>query len=194
MAIPILETERLILRAFGLGDAPEVQRLAGDKAIADGAINVPHPYEDGMAEEWISTHQAEFSSGHAVTFAIVLKDDGQLIGAIGLREITEDGRATLGYWVGKPYWNRGFCTEAATAVIDYAFAELGVVLIEASHLTNNPASGRVMQKLGMRYEGTQTRFVAKWNRTEGFEIYTLAKEDWPGPVSPPKIKGGQDTR
>ena len=81
---PTIETERLILRPFTLEDAPEVQRLAGDRDVATGMGNMPHPYEDGMAEEWILAQQDEFEKGEQVNFAITHRDDGFLIGSIGL--------------------------------------------------------------------------------------------------------------
>jgi len=80
---PTLETERLLLRPFEPSDAKDVQHLAGDRAIADTTLNIPHPYEDGMAEEWISTHQPKFEAGGLVNFAIVLRGTGELIGAMG---------------------------------------------------------------------------------------------------------------
>ena len=85
---PTLETERLILRPFRPEDAAEVQQLAGDRAVADTVLNIPHPYEDGMAEEWISRHQEMFDEDKGVTFAVTGKEDGRLMGAISLMGIT----------------------------------------------------------------------------------------------------------
>ena len=138
---PTIETERLILRPFELSDAKDVQRLAGDWAIADTTLNVPYPYEDGMAEQWISTHEQKFEAGELANFAIVFRAGGTLIGAIGLRIVQRFDRAELGYWIGKPYWNQGYCTEAGHAVLRYGFTELNLNRIHASHLKRNPASG-----------------------------------------------------
>ena len=80
----VLKSDRLMLRPFELVDASDVQRLAGNRTIADTTLNIPHPYEDGMAEEWISTHRPKFSSGEIAIFAICRISDSQLIGAIGL--------------------------------------------------------------------------------------------------------------
>ncbi len=147
---PELRTGRLVLRPFTLADAPTVQRLAGDRDIASNTLNVPHPYEDGMAKAWISTHQQQFQDGDLVNFAIVLQRDGALIGAISLMEINRQHENTeLGYWIGKPYWNNGYCTEAARAVVRYGFSVLGLHRIHSVHLGRNPASGRVMKKAGM---------------------------------------------
>ncbi len=110
--IPSLQTDRLILRPFSPKDAPVVQRLAGDSAVADTTLNIPHPYEDGMAEGWIGTHQAVFEASDGVTFAITEGVSGELVGAISLRTTNHFNRAEMGYWIGKPYWGNGYCTEA----------------------------------------------------------------------------------
>ena len=92
---PTLRTDRLVLRPFALSDASEVQRLAGDEAVASTTSNVPHPYEDGMAEAWIGTHQGRFEKGELVNFAITLAEDGLLVGAIGLIIRADNDRAAL---------------------------------------------------------------------------------------------------
>ena len=97
---PTLHTQRLILRAFTLADAPDVQRLAGAREIAAMTLTIPHPYQDGMAEEWIKTHPKAFNEGKDVNLAIVLRDTGLLCGAIGLGINQEHNHAELGYWIG----------------------------------------------------------------------------------------------
>ena len=114
---PTLETERLVLRPFEMGDAPRVQLLAGDRSVAATTKTIPHPYEDGMAEQWIGTHQDRFENGQEIVFAITRKDGGELIGAIGLTLNLTQENAEMGYWIGKPYWGRGYCTEAGRAVL-----------------------------------------------------------------------------
>ena len=161
---PTLETERLVLRPFEMSDAPHVQLLAGDRAVAATTKNIPHPYEDGMAEQWIGTHQVRFENGQEVVFAITRKGGGELIGAIGLTFNLAQENAEMGYWIGKPYWGCGYCTEAGHAVLRYAFAELRLHRVHAHHLSHNPASGRVMQKLGMRHEGRLREHVKKWDK------------------------------
>ena len=175
---PTLKTERLILRPFTLADAPDVQRLAGDRAIAETTLNIPHPYPAGGAEEWISTHQHAFDLGKGVHFAITRKADGGLVGAVSLMGMVRGHLAELGYWIGKPHWNQGFCTEAARAVVRYGFEELGLVRIHASFFKTNPASGRVMRKLGMRPEGCLRRHIKKWGRLDDLELYAVLKDEW----------------
>lgn len=175
---PTLETERLVLRPFSMADAAVVQRLAGDKEIASTTLNIPHPYEDGMAEAWIGAHQENFERGDSVTFALVRRTDKALVGVIGLNISQAHARAELGYWVGQPYWNKGYCTEAAQKVIHYGFETLGLVRIFARHLKRNPASGRVMQKVGMIYEGRLRKHVQKWEQFEDLDIYGILREDY----------------
>jgi RimJ/RimL family protein N-acetyltransferase len=175
---PTLHTGRLLLRPFDQSDAAEVQRLAGDWVIADTTLNIPHPYQDGMAEEWIATHQPKFEAGELVNFAIILRDTGDLIGAMGLVINARFQRAGLGYWIGKPHWGQGYCTEAGRAVVDYAFDELNLNRVHSCHLTRNPASGRVMQKLGMVHEGRARQHVKRWDVYEDLELYGILRCEW----------------
>src|SRR3974377_1595411 len=96
---PTLETARLLLRPFRHADARQVQRLAGDRAVADTTLNVPHPYEDGMAEKWISNQRDWCERRQQVVFAVTLRSDETLIGTVALRIHDEDQRAELGYWL-----------------------------------------------------------------------------------------------
>jgi len=175
---PILETERLLLRPLELSDAPDIRRLAGDRAIADTTLNIPHPYEDGMAEEWIAADQPKIQAGELANAAITLKGSGELIGVIGLTIVPRFERAELGYWIGRPFWGRGYGTEAALAMLDYGFTDLSLNRIHAAHLTRNPASGRIMQKIGMIHEGRAPQHAKRWDRFEDLEFYGILKEQW----------------
>ncbi len=176
MEQPILETARLILRPFALTDAPDVERLAGAPEVADTTLNLPHPYEISDAEQWISGQAARFASGSNVTYAITRREDGLLLGAISLMEISaRHRRAELGYWLGVPFWNQGYMTEAAAALIGYGFNQLNLHKITAAHFTRNPASGRVMQKIGMVHEGVQRQHVCKNGVFEDNALYGLLK-------------------
>lgn len=175
---PILHTARLTLRPFTLADAADVQRLVGAKEVASTIVNIPHPYEDGMAETWINTHPAQLADGTGITYAITLTETGELCGAISLRLKPEHQRAEMGYWIGVPYWGRGYCTEAARALRDLGFGALGLHRILAVHMTRNPASGRVMQKIGMRHEGTLREHALKWGVFETIECYAILRSEW----------------
>ncbi len=150
---PTLHTERLILRSFTPEDAADVQKLANDPDMASTTDEIEYPYEDGKAEEWIQWCQKCFANGERVNFAVTLRTDGTLIGKVSLLFLVHLARksAELGYWIGKSYWNCGYATEAAKAVVAYGFREHDVDLIYAYYFKRNPASGRVLEKIGMRY-------------------------------------------
>lgn len=175
---PTLHTARLLLRPFTRDDAPRVQLYAGAREIAEMTGHIPFPYPDGAAEEWIAAHAGEWRRGVAVTFAIVLREPRQLLGAIGLTMHPEHRRAELGYWLGIPFWNQGYMTEAARAVLRFAFDALELNRVYASHFVRNPASGRVMQKSGMTCEGTLRQHFLRWDRPEDLVYYGILKDEW----------------
>lgn len=181
MKQPTLQSRRLLLRPFSLDDASTVQELAGDYAIADTTLMIPHPYEDGMAEQWISEHSVKFEEGMLVAFAIVLRETSQLVGAVSLTVDKDQHKAELGYWVGKPFWNRGYATEAARLIVEYGFDQLQLNRISSRYLVRNPASGRVMQKIGMVHEGTLRQDTIKWGQYEDLHAYGLLRDDWVKP-------------
>ena len=175
---PALHSERLLLRTFTLDDAPSVRLLAGERDVASTTINIPHPYEEGMAEAWIGTHRPAFERGEAAVFAVIDRATGDLVGAVGLTLAAAHERAELGYWIGKPFWGRGYATEAAAAILAYAFDVLGLNRVHATHLTRNPASGRVMQKVGMTHEGRSREHFKKWGAFEDVERYGILRREY----------------
>lgn len=178
MEQPTLQTVRLLLRPFALSDTSAVQRLAGAVEVADTTLGVPHPYENGMAEQWIGSHPGQFDAGTIVTYAITSQEAGTLIGVVSLAVTSKHQRAEIAYWLGVPYWNRGYMTEAARALVSYGFTEMGLHKITASHFARNPASGRVMQKIGMIQEGLLRRHVRKGDGFEDLVVYGLLAEEW----------------
>src|SRR2546426_411287 len=170
---PVLRTSRLILRPFRPEDAPTVERLAGERAIADTTLNIPHPYPEGKASVWIATHALSWATGTLASFAITDGVAGTLLGAVGLKIVPEHNRGELGYWVAVSAWKQGYATEASAELLHLGFAVLGLHRIEAYHLTRNPASGRVLQKLGMRMEGIHRHAVRKWDRFEDLAVYAI---------------------
>lgn len=143
-----IETERLKLRALRISDAPRVARFCGDPEVGRMLAMTPLPYLDVAAEGWIMITRARAPLGRDFVFAIDLEGEG-LIGAIGAHYRDGDSYE-VGYWVGQPYWRRGFATEALAAFAAEARA-LGV--LQAGHFIDNPASGRVLEKAGFTYTG-----------------------------------------
>ncbi|HEX6991934.1 MAG TPA: GNAT family N-acetyltransferase [Gemmatimonadales bacterium] len=173
-----LDTARFLLRPFTLADADDVTRIVSDREVAATTLNIPHPYEPGMAAAWIATHADGLHRQSPVVFAVTRRDGDELVGAIGLSLEPEHHRAELGYWVARAAWGQGVCTEAAGAVLQYGFGVLGLERIFAHHFAGNPASGRVMQKLGMRHEGTLRGHIEKWGRREDVECYGILREEF----------------
>jgi RimJ/RimL family protein N-acetyltransferase len=174
---PVLETARLRLRPFTPSDAPEIRRLAGVREIADTTKRIPHPYGDGVAEAWIATHAELHETNRALTLAIERRDE-TLVGAIDLRLDEENGNAEIGYWIRVDAWGRGYATEAACAGIDHGFEVLGLHRIWAGHFERNPASGRVMEKLGFSPEGILRAHVRKWGKFENLVVRGILRPEW----------------
>lgn len=170
---PTLQTARLILRAIRVADAGAIQRLAGDRAVAATTLRIPHPYEDGMAEQWIATLEPAALDGTHLALAITRREEDKLIGAIGLTFHRANDSAELGYWIGRPYWDQGYATEAAQALVRHGFESLALNRIYAHHFIHNPASGRVLRKAGLRYEGRMIQAVKKWNEYVDIELYAV---------------------
>lgn len=177
MAIPTLETERLLLRAFALEDASRLKELAGAREVASTTLTIPHPYENGVAEAWIESQAEAWEKGKRLSLAVTAGQEG-LVGAMGLHVVLEHRRAELGYWIGVPYWGRGYATEAARAVMDYGFGALGLHRIVARHFPRNPASGRVLAKLGMVPEGRMREHVIRWDRFEDLDCWGILESEW----------------
>jgi len=173
-----------------LFDALDVRRLAADKDIASNTKNIEHPYEDGMAQKWIGSCLRQAKSNELVHFAITLANNTEFMGTVTLHmdfglgsTSTYPEEAELSYWVGKPYWNNGYATEAAKAVISHGFTAMPLNRIYAAHFTRNPASGHVLKKAGMIYEGSQLGPTVKWGTVERLELYGVSRDQFLGPVS-----------
>ncbi|MHC1769402.1 MAG: GNAT family N-acetyltransferase [Verrucomicrobiia bacterium] len=176
---PALKTERLILRPLTLEDAPVVQHLAGRREIADTTISIPHPYSAQQARDWISGHMEARAQLKGMVFGVELTRTNQLIGTIGLREIDQEHlKAEMGFWIGMDWWGNGYATEAARRLIRYGFQELGLNRIYAHHMVRNPASGRVLEKIGMQREGLLRQRVRKWGRFEDVFMLAILSQDW----------------
>ncbi|MDA3874701.1 MAG: GNAT family N-acetyltransferase [Kiritimatiellae bacterium] len=174
--IPTFHSEHIPLSPFVPGDASLVQRYAGDPEVARTTLNVPHPYPDGAAEKWIASHLLHFLEEKNVVFAI-RSHAGELYGAINLGLNMRDQLGEIGYWIGVPFWNRGFCTEAARMVVQYGFEDIGLNKIYARHLGGNVGSGRVMEKNGMKKEGVLRQQIMKNGESRDVIEYGILKTD-----------------
>lgn len=174
---PRLETNRLILRLFESSDAKMVQTLAGNEEIANTTLGIPHPYPDGAAEAWIERIRNAYQKGEIFSFAMVQKENGMLIGCVTLRVSKSENHADLAYWVGRPFWGQGYATEAAQRIVKFGFEGLCLHRILAAAMTKNPASYKIMHKIGMKSENNFPKQVLKSGVYEDLVHYGLAKSD-----------------
>ena len=195
---PVLETARLRLRPPRLADAEAIATLANDRRIAENTARIPHPYTLADAEAFINgVARSESEIAFAITLARDARDPekacpgldpgwepvfgqdhapnnrrGTLIGMCGLTR-HPGAQPEIGYWLGLPYWGRGYATEAARAVIDHAFEDLRLDLLTAGARVSNPASRRVLEKCGFQWTGvvlTRIRAIASAAPIDRFRL------------------------
>lgn len=187
---PQLKTERLILRKLVMADAPDVFAYASDPEVPQYMTWDAHrSIED--SEAFIRFTQERYEGGKAGEWGIVHQAAGKLIGTIGIVWCdSKNKRAEIGYVLAKPYWGQGFIPEAAAKILEFAFTDMGLNRVECCHFLPNEKSGRVMQKLGMKYEGiARQRILAKgcyWDAKQ----YSILKEDWSKRLSAADSKDG----
>jgi RimJ/RimL family protein N-acetyltransferase len=169
--LAVLETERLVLRAPCRDDAKALACLINDRRIAINTARIPYPYSMEDAEQFIA---AVNRRGGEAAFVITLEDE--LIGGCGVAR--SDSGPELGYWVGVPFWGRGFATEAARATIDYAFGDLGHKVLEAGARVSNPASRRVLEKCGFQWTGVRLARIRAINSAAPADRFRLDRRLW----------------
>lgn len=174
----VLNTTRLILRPLNRGDIPELLPLIGARAVAATTLRIPHPYAEQDALKFLEHSDSVWKSREGARFGIFLRDGLKLCGGIGLAVNLEHNHAELGYWIGVPFWGNGYCTEAARETLRFGFGNLQLHRIDAGHFANNPASGRILEKLGMKHEGTSRERVRKWGEYLDVEIYGLLAREY----------------
>lgn len=169
---PTIFTERLILRRFVREDAADAFLLYGDAEVNRFLPWFPHT-SVAETERYLDKMIAEYERPIGYCYAIATKEQNRVIGYVTVHDIErEDGSADLGYALRKEYWNRGIVTEACAAVID-RLRHNGFVFLTATHDVNNVGSGRVMQKLGMRYRYSYEEQWQPKNITVTFRLYQL---------------------
>jgi ribosomal-protein-alanine N-acetyltransferase len=173
-----LRTPRLLLRSFESVDVPAIVRLAGVNEIAATTLNIPHPYAENDARSFLAKANEDFRGGLSVSFAISILPGRELCGAVGLHIADTHRRAELGYWIGVPFWGKGFATEAASASVAFGFETLHLHRIYAHHFSGNIASKRVLEKIGMLREGRSRQHISKWDRYVDVENYGLLAEEF----------------
>lgn len=174
----VLKTDRLILRPFYRDDIPQLLPLIGVREVAATTLRIPHPYTEEDALKFLEYSAAVWQKQEGASFGVFLREGERVCGGIGLASNLEHNRAELGYWIGVPFWGNGYCTEAAREVLRFGFENLRLHRIDAVHFASNPASGRILRKLGMKHEGTTREHIRKWGEYLDVEIYGLLAREY----------------
>lgn len=170
-----LRTTRLVLRRVTPSDAPRMTALVSEWDVVRTTARIPHPYviEDAHA------HIARCSD----KFARAIELNGDFVGMIGF-DIRQDCDLEIGYWIGKPYWGHGYITESAHAMIEQAFDVEQANIIHAGYFTDNPASGRVLEKLGFEHTGQTTMNCTARDETVTAYRLALTRACWQARTTP----------
>lgn len=171
-----INTKRLILNPPDDKDAPAIVRILNNKIYAQNTLNIPFPYTAAHAKSWIHLAKEGLNNQRSYIFAIRFKDAQQLIGGIALEKDVRFNKAELGYWLAEDYWNNGYTTEAVKAVIAFGWKQLHLKRIFATHFDNNGASGKVLEKAGMKKEGLLTAHTQKNGSYQNHILYAVIRE------------------
>lgn len=179
-----IETKRLILRRFTVEDVAD----AYNNWFCDPEVAMYMRWNAhtsiSQTEESLKRYIAGYAEPDFYRWAIMLKNGSSVIGAIGFHVSSEyDSVADVAYSLGKKFWNQGFASEALKAVLNYALIGVGINRIEAFHSVDNPASGRVMQKAGMRFEGRARQKYRSHKAFEDSDMYAVLREDLINPAT-----------
>ncbi len=176
--MPPLETDRLVLRRLEMNDAQDIFDYGRDPEVARHVLW--EPYESvSECRGYIRTMQRRYRLGDPASWGVELKASGRVVGTIGYMWYQEEhGSAEVGYSLAREQWGRGLMTEALKAVIAHSFETLHLNRLEAQHELTNPASGRVMQKCGMTYEGTLRQRLRNKGRYVDVALYAILRSDY----------------
>ncbi|HTY44340.1 MAG TPA: GNAT family protein [Patescibacteria group bacterium] len=178
-----LKTKRLILREWKDGDQKQLTEGINNLNITKWLLVVPYPYTKKDADWYINHCIEKYKKDEKedYAFAIELKEEKKIIGGFSLDKVDKSqGKASVGYWIAEPYWNKGYASEAFDAVLKFAFDKLKLRRIEAGVFVGNPSSGKLLEKFGAKMEGTRRKScVCKADgKIKDEFFYGLLKEEW----------------
>ncbi|AZF04627.1 GNAT family N-acetyltransferase [Pseudomonas sp. R5-89-07] len=177
-SLPHLLTPRLLLQALETEQAETLFRLANGPNIADNTANIPSPYTLETAQAFIDGMQVKYRAGELLSLGMHVRESGELVGIVSLRLNARHNYGHLGGWVAGHCRNQGYAAEAARAVMDFGFAELGLQRVGSQCFGRNKESARVMQKIGLRYEGCTREAFLKNGAYEDLLGFAMVRDDW----------------
>ncbi|MDM5219425.1 GNAT family N-acetyltransferase [Peribacillus sp. NJ11] len=173
----MITTERLVLRLFQTPDAAAVATLCNNYNIYKNTLYLPYPYSLNDALSWMGNHYDNFMADKNYEFAVTDKETGELFGAIALSNNKIFNHGEIAYWIGEPFWGNGYATEAAQSILQFAFEEKKLHKVFARYFLSNLASGKVMEKIGMKKEGMLKEHVIKDSKYEDLVYYGIINEN-----------------
>jgi RimJ/RimL family protein N-acetyltransferase len=181
---PVLETERLTLRAPRSDDAKAIAALANDRRIAENMPRIPHPYRLADAENFIATANADDGE-----HAFLITRGATVLGACKIARRNGE-EPEIAYWLGVAYWGQGYATEAARALIDHAFGDLGCDRLAGGARVSNPASRRVLEKCGFQWTGVGLYRIRALASSAPVDRFRLDRRLWASLKSWGKVSTG----
>lgn len=173
-----LETPRLIIRRMAMRDAADIFEYSRDAEVARHVLWEAHR-SIGESRAYIRYTLRKYRIGEPASLVIEHREAGRVIGTIGFMWYqSENNAAEIGYSLSRDYWNQGLMTEALRALITFGFLKMRLHRIEAQHEVDNPASGAVMRKCGMRKEGTLRGRLFNKGRYVDVDLYAILRADY----------------
>ncbi len=178
-SMPRIKTERLLLRPFCLYDAKNYFSLATDPEVLHGT-DMPHDLDEGAVREWIVGHPGYWEQRKELFMLATSLESREIVGSVSIFTHERHNKAELGYWIAHHLWGKGYASEATLAMVTFAFKTMNLYRMEANHLLRNPSSGKVLQKLGFKYEGLFRQSYLKDGIYEDLVYYGLMREEFGG--------------
>jgi [ribosomal protein S5]-alanine N-acetyltransferase len=173
-----LETARLQLRLPEITDCDAIQAVTNHRDVAANTLSLPYPYSTENALEFVNYARQAVMTGDAYPFAITRRDDGEIVGIINLTLRPNHQASEMGYWIGARHRNQGYATEAAGRVLLFAFDHLDLNRVHSQTFSDNPASARVLEKIGMQYEGTLRQHFIRWDEFKDAACYGVLRAEF----------------
>lgn len=174
----LLESENYFLGPFEKSDCPRIADLCNNIKIYRNNLSLPYPYSLQDALDWVDYLDQAMDPNRFMALAIRDKKHGQVLGCLSMEFSQVHRRVEVGYWLGEPYWNKGIMTEVLKRVIKYVFEERNYHKVYGTHFSYNQASGRVMEKAGMVYEGTLKGHLKRQDEYIDLVCYGLTVKDY----------------
>lgn len=171
-----LRTARLTLRPLDPADAPFIEAQCGAWDVARMLRVVPYPYPPGMAADYIRRMRAPDAAERAFALDATVSGGEPILGVLTLKPV--EGGVRLGYWLGRPWWGLGYMSEAVSAALDAAFAEPGVAAAEAGVFSDNPASRRLLERLGFVFDSVEDVWNLARGETAPYHLGRLTRDAW----------------